>query len=154
MIAVTLLNQFQFFAYKHILQPSGGGATSMNISGSAAANKSMDSSISSITTTSNLFCVVIYKFVKCLPKYSISKELKKLVTYDLLNCNCLKCYYVVLIYNSFVFNNILASPGVKAARNAGPPPSRKLAGTIDVIGSTARDSRRPRTGEEIETPDL
>jgi hypothetical protein len=31
------------------------------------------------------------------------------------------------------------SPG----RRAGPPPGRKFAGTIDVIGSTTNDSRRP-----------
>jgi len=31
------------------------------------------------------------------------------------------------------------SPG----RRAGPPPGRKMAGTIDVIGSTTNDSRRP-----------
>ncbi|XP_064609667.1 pre-mRNA 3'-end-processing factor FIP1-like isoform X2 [Liolophura sinensis] len=33
-------------------------------------------------------------------------------------------------------------------RSAQPPPNRKMSGTIDVIGSTARDSRRPSAAAE------
>lgn len=32
---------------------------------------------------------------------------------------------------------------VIGSRKSGGPPNRKMSGTIDVIGSTARDSRRP-----------
>ena len=36
------------------------------------------------------------------------------------------------------------SPGGAAGRRAGPPPFRKMAGSIDVIGGSTADSRRPQ----------
>lgn len=42
-------------------------------------------------------------------------------------------------------------------KRAAPPPNRKMSGTIDVIGTTARDSRRPaqlaNNSEPIPTTD-
>jgi len=49
-----------------------------------------------------------------------------------------------MTYLMFADSTIPSPGGGAAGRRAGPPPGRKMAGTIDVIGGSTADSRRPQ----------